>query len=57
MFSLLEKIHSPKYLEYLVGGLHNMSKLNFNYNEIWQDKLEIIKSLAMKIRQLKSFVF
>jgi len=48
MFSLLEKTHGPNYFHLLVGGLHNMSKLNFNYNEIWQGKLEIIKSLAMK---------
>ncbi len=48
MFSLLEKTSEQDFLDSLVGGLHNMSKLNFNYNEIWQDKLEIIKSLAMK---------
>jgi len=47
MLSLLNKI-TEQHLEALLGGLNNLCKLNLNYNEIWQDKLEIFQNLAIK---------
>ena len=60
MFCLLEKTSSHDSLDLLLGGLHNISKLNLNYNEIWQDKLKIIQSLAIKYEknsELKFYCF
>ena len=54
IFSLIEKKYG---LQNLLGALHNICKLNLNYNEIWQDKLKIIQSLAIKYEQISELKF